>query len=416
MRNALIERIDDAQARFEAREPSILAFLPEDGRFDRLRREARSLGERYPDPDRRPPLFGVLFGVKDIFHVEGWPTRAGSRLPPRALHGTEAESVSRLKAAGALMLGKTVTTEFAHFTPGPTRNPHDTGHTPGGSSSGSAAAVAAGFCDLALGTQTIGSIVRPASFCGVVGLKPTCDRISARGVIPLAPSLDHVGCFAADVHGAIRAARVLYTTWHDAPPRVRTPVFGIPDGPYLQRAPADTLEWFTGVCRALADAGHACRHVPVMADFQDVCERHQVILAAEAARVHASWFREYEALYGPKIADLIRRGRSTTDEQLDVARAGQAAFRSGLRRLMAESRIDAWICPSALGPAPKGLESTGDPVMNLPWTQAGMPVVGLPAGRHPAGLPMGLQVVAAWNDDELLLAHAEKLQRVTNQL
>ena len=416
MRNDLIDRIDDARARFEAREPSIQAFLPEDGRFDRLRREARSLCERYPDPERRPSLFGVLFGVKDIFHVDGWPTRAGSRLPPRVLQGPEADSVSRLKAAGALMLGKTVTTEFAHFTPGPTRNPHDTGHTPGGSSSGSAAAVAAGFCALALGTQTIGSIVRPASFCGVVGLKPTCDRISPRGVIPLAPSLDHVGCFTADVHTARRAARVLYAAWHDVPPPGRTPVLGIPDGPYLQRASADTLEWFAGVALALADAGYACRHVPVMADFQDVCERHEIILAAEAARVHGGWFREYEALYGPKLADLVRRGQSTTDGQLDAARAGQAAFRAGLRRLMTESRIDAWICPAAVGPAPKGLESTGDPVMNLPWTQAGLPVVGLPAGRHPTGLPMGLQVVAAWNDDEVLLAHAEKLERVTRQL
>ena len=194
----VLQRIDDVHARFEALEPSIQAFLPEDGRFERLRREARALCERHPDPAVRPPLFGCLAGVKDLFHVAGWPTRAGSRLPSDALRGEEADSVSRLKTAGALIVGKTVTTEFAHFAPGPTRNPRNPGHTPGGSSSGSAAAVAAGLCDIALGSQTIGSIVRPAAFCGVVGLKPTYDRISARGVIPLAPSLDHVGCLSPD--------------------------------------------------------------------------------------------------------------------------------------------------------------------------------------------------------------------------
>ena len=162
--------LDAVQARVEAREPSIQALLPEAGRFDRLRREARALADRYRDPSARPPLFGWLFGVKDIFHVDGWPTRAGSRLPESVLVGPEAESVARLKAAGALILGKTVTTEFAYFTPGPTRNPHNLEHTPGGSSSGSAAAVAAGYCPFALGTQTIGSIIRPAAFCGTIGL------------------------------------------------------------------------------------------------------------------------------------------------------------------------------------------------------------------------------------------------------
>jgi Asp-tRNA(Asn)/Glu-tRNA(Gln) amidotransferase A subunit family amidase len=411
----LFARIDDAEARFEALEPSIHAFLPEDGRFHRLRREARALCDRYPGRAERPPLFGVLAGVKDLFHVDGLPTRAGSRLPPTVLQGTEAESVLRLKAAGALVVGKTVTTEFAHFTPGPTRNPRNPAHTPGGSSSGSAAAVAAGFCDLALGSQTIGSIIRPAAFCGVVGLKPTYGRISAGGVIPLAPSLDHVGCLASDVEMAMRAARVLYTTWTDAPPSPR-PVFGIPEGPYLERLPADTAEWFGGVCSVLSGAGYVLRRVPVMADYREVCERQQIILAAEAARVHQSWFDEHEALYGSKVAELIRRGRSVTGEQLERALAGQVAFRRALQELMTEVAIDAWICPSTTGPAPEGLESTGDPVMNLPWTQAGLPVVGLPAGTHRTGLPMGLQVVGRWQNDESLLLHCEGVERVVKQL
>jgi Asp-tRNA(Asn)/Glu-tRNA(Gln) amidotransferase A subunit family amidase len=408
----LIDRIDEVQRRFEALEPSIQALLPEDARFDRLRREAQSLLQEYPHPDSRPPLFGLLVGVKDIFHVRGWQTRAGSRLPPSVLQGEEAESVSRLKAAGALVLGKTVTTEFAHFMPGPTRNPRNTEHTPGGSSSGSAAAVAAGFCELALGTQTIGSIVRPAAFCGVVGLKPTYDRISMRGVIPLAPSLDHAGCFAADVQTAVRAARVLYTNWNDVPTPVGQPVLGVPDGPYLEHASAETLQWFDGVCGELTGAGCQVRRIAVMHDFRDVRARNEIIHAAEAARVHASWFRDYEPLYGSRTADLIRRGQLVTGEQLEAALHGRDAFRTEIDRVMVDAAIDAWICPSAIGPAPKGLESTGDPVMNLPWTQAGLPVVGVPAGNHWSGLPMGLQVVGRRQQDELLLAHAQAVERV----
>src|SRR5215213_7607826 len=198
------------EARFTQQEPSILAFLPEEERFTRLYDEAEALVLSYPDLIKRPLLFGALVGVKDIFHVDGFTTQAGSRLPADALEGKEAQSVSRLMNAGALIFGKTVTTEFAYFSPGPTRNPHHLEHTPGGSSSGSAAAVAAGFCHLALGTQTIGSIIRPASFCGVVGLKPTYERISREGVIPLSPSLDHVGFFASDAETAINAARALY--------------------------------------------------------------------------------------------------------------------------------------------------------------------------------------------------------------
>jgi len=225
----------------------VRAFLPEEGRFERLRREEEALQVRWPnrtdpsdpsdpsDSKHRPPLFGVPVGVKDIFHVEGFPTGGGSRLPPEALRGPEAACVKTLKEAGALILGKTVSTEFAYFAPGPTRNPWNPEHTPGGSSSGSAAAVGAGLCSLALGTQTIGSILRPAAFCGVVGFKPSYERISRDGVIPLAPSLDHVGFFTPDVAGAERAAAVLCRDWRPAKPG-RKPRLGVPEGPYLERA------------------------------------------------------------------------------------------------------------------------------------------------------------------------------------
>lgn len=409
-------RLAEVEARVAQLEPAVQALVPEAGRFARLRREADALVARHSDPDRPPPLFGLLVGVKDIFHVDGWPTRAGSRLPPDVLAGPEADVVSRLKRAGALVLGKTVTTEFAHFAPGPTRNPRNLAHTPGGSSSGSAAAVAAGYCEAALGTQTIGSVIRPASFCGVVGLKPTFARVPTDGVVPLAPSFDQVGWLAADVDTARRLARGLCADWAEALPPASAPVLGVPEGPYLNRASGDTLGWFEQVCRALGLAGYILRPVPVMADFEEVLGRHYTVVAAEAARVHHQWFAEHGHLYSAHMSDLVRRGQRVSDGELETARAECLAFRVSMRQVMAESGIDLWVCPSAVGPAPQGLDSTGDPVMNLPWTQAGLPVISLPAGVRPNGLPMGLQLVGAWYGDEVLLGFAEGIEEVLQQV
>jgi Asp-tRNA(Asn)/Glu-tRNA(Gln) amidotransferase A subunit family amidase len=193
-------------------------------------------------------------------------------------------------------------------------------------------------------------------------------------------------------------------------------VLGIPEGPYLARASSDALDAFATACRALGDAGYQLRSVAIMNDFDRVWERRHVIMAAEAARVHAAWFDEYEALYSPKTAELIRRGRAITSEHWRSALVARDAFRAGLQQAMADSRIDAWIAPSATGPAPSGLASTGDPVMNLPWTQAGFPAVSLPAGRNPAGLPFGLQVIGDWNADESILAWARGMEPMTHQL
>ena len=179
----IIEYVERICARVAQIDPELEAMLAEPGRFDRLCTEAGALRARFPDPADRPPLYGVLVAVKDIFHVSGFVTRAGAEVPPDLFAGTEAAVVSLLRDAGALILGKSVTTEFAYFEPGPTRNPHNPAHTPGGSSSGSAAAVAAGFCALALGTQTIGSVTRPAAFCGIVGFKPTLGRLPTKGLV-----------------------------------------------------------------------------------------------------------------------------------------------------------------------------------------------------------------------------------------
>lgn len=403
--------LSQLEKRFQSWEPKVRAFVAEEGRFDRLRSEAQSLLEKYPMPENRPPLFGVPIGVKDIFHVHGFETRAGSRLPPEVLKGREARSITVLKEAGALIMGKTVSTEFAYFAPGPTRNPYNERHTPGGSSSGSAAAVASGLCPIALGTQTIGSVNRPAAFCGVVGFKPSYDRIARTGVIPLAPSLDHIGIFTVEVAGVELAASVLCPDWHLAVIE-GLPVLGVPEGPYLEQASDEALAHFRASCRRLEAAGCIIKPLPAMADFDEIVDRHNLILAAEAAQVHADWFASYGHLYHEKTVTLIERGRRISIGELAEAITGRQRLRQELTGLMDEHGIDLWLAPAAPGPAPRGLDSTGDPVMNLPWSHCGLPSIGLPAGFSRAGLPLGLQVIGRWYEDEKLLEWAAEIEPI----
>jgi Asp-tRNA(Asn)/Glu-tRNA(Gln) amidotransferase A subunit family amidase len=400
--------INDACQRIEEYEPAIQALVPEPGRKERLINEAAVLQRRFPDPANHPPLFGVLFGVKDVFYADGLPTRAGSQLPPELFSEPEAICVSRLRDAGALLLGKTITTEFAYFEPGPTCNPHNLKHTPGGSSSGSAAAVAAGFCQLALGTQTIGSTIRPAAFCGIVGFKPCYGRIPTDGLILCSASLDTIGFFTQDVAGVELVAPILCDNWQSATVHHK-PILGVPDGPYLAQASAEGRAAFEQQIKQLEHAGYHVQRVETLHDIGDIAIHHRRIVAAEMAQVHASWFATYESLYRPRTADIIRQGREVRAEELEAARNGRAALRSELEGLMASYGIDLWISPAASGPAPEGISTTGDPAMNLPWTHAGLPAIALPAGRARNGLPLGLQVAGKFMADEQLVAWAESI-------
>lgn len=392
--------LEQLQRWIRDKESRIHALEEEEGRFGRLSREM---------PASPPgPLTRVPIGVKDIFHVDGLETRAGSRLPAAELTGDEAACVTALKKAGGVILGKTVSTEFAYFAPGPTRNPHNPDHTPGGSSSGSAAAVAAGYCPLALGTQTIGSISRPASFCGVVGYKPTYGRISLAGVIPLSPSLDHVGLFAGSVSDAIVGASILCTDWTLVQSDGR-PVLGVPIGPYLERASQPALEHFRDLCLQLESMGFDIRQVDLFDDFAEIEARHQTIMAAEFARVHQDWYSRFGELYHPRTRELIKHGQDISETQLVAAVDDKKRFGETLEEQSSRAGIDLWLSPAASGPAPAGLESTGDPVMNLPWSQAGVPTLSLPAGLV-NDLPMGLQVAGSWDGDEPLLSWCQELE------
>ncbi|MEO8971053.1 MAG: amidase, partial [Ktedonobacteraceae bacterium] len=394
--------IDELCNRIAAVEPDIQALLPEPGRRERLHSEVENLRTHFSQEESRPPLYGIPVGVKDIFRVDGFPTRAGSELPKEEFAGPEAACVTALRNAGALMLGKTVSTEFAYFEPGPTRNPHNLKHTPGGSSSGSAAAVGAGLCPLALGTQTIGSIIRPAAFCGVVGFKPSYGRIPTSGVIPYAVSLDTVGYFTQDIAGIALVAPVLCQRWQPVPVQP-VPILGVPDGPYIAQASAEALAAFEQHLILLAQAGYTVRRVKAMANIEAINQKHVRLGFAELAHVHASWFTHYAHLYRPRTAQAIREGQHVPVVEVEEARAGQQILRDELALLMANNGIDILVSPSAPGPAPEGITSTGSALMNLPWTYAGLPVVSLPAGKTAHGLPLGLQCIGAFMADERLV-------------
>ncbi|MDD9956609.1 MAG: amidase [Anaerolineaceae bacterium] len=404
----VLNRLDDM-------DPQLQAFLPEPGRHERVMRAAQATLERWPEPDVRPPLFGVPLGVKDIYRVDGLPTSVGSALPAALFESAQADCVTRLQRAGALVLGKTVTTEFACFEPGPTRNPHNPAHTPGGSSSGSAAAVAAGECALALGSQTIGSVIRPAAFCAVVGFKPGYGRIDAEGVVYVARSLDHVGLFTQDVAGMRLAASLLCHNWREVC-TARKPTLAALAGPMLELLDDEGRAGYEGQLEALQRAGYAIQRVTLFEDHVSMEDLHRSLMACEMSREHQLWFEAHEATYRSGTAELIRRGLKVDPVTVERARASQARTRQELHNRMDAAGIDLWLSPPATGPAPAGIGHTGDPVMNLPWTHAGLPSLSIPAGRASNGLPLGLQISSRHGADEFLLHQASGLEEALSGL
>lgn len=401
----LLTYLDQICDHLDTTDPLVHAFLPEMDRRKRLKTEAAALQARFPDPASRPPLYGIPIGVKDIFRVDGFPTQAGSQLPPELFVAPEAASVTLLRAAGTLILGKTVTTEFAYFEPGPTRNPRNLHYSPGGSSSGSVAAIAAGFCPLALGTQVIGSTIRPAAYCGIVGFKPTYGRIPTDGLVKCADSVEHVGYFTQDVAGSAFVAPFLCKNWHpehaEAPGTL--PVLGVPEGPYLAQASTEALAAFEDQLSLLRQAGYTVRRMNVFDDIAEMNRRHTRMVFAEMAEMHTSWFAQYEALYRPRTAAALHEGQTVGEEELTQARNGRTLVRVHVEALMARAGVDVWVSPATTGPAPEGLDSTGSPLMNLPWTYSGLPAITFPAGQAANGLPLGLQCVGASQADEALL-------------
>jgi Asp-tRNA(Asn)/Glu-tRNA(Gln) amidotransferase A subunit family amidase len=375
--------------------------------LDQARREGRPTG----------PLHGVPVGIKDIVDTQDMPTEDGTVLHAGRTPAADATVVASLRAAGAVIMGKTVTTECAYFSPGKTRNPHNPEHTPGGSSSGSAAAVAAGMVPVALGSQTNGSVVRPAAFCGVYGFKPTHGLIPRGGILRLSRTLDHVGVFARTLEDVALVCESL--VGHDerdpdTRPRARIPFSAVaaeepPLPPLLafvktpvwDRAAADTREAFEELVAALGDR---VQEIELPESARAAWDWHRTVMDAEmAASLDVEWERGRDRL-SEALRALLARGRETSALEYQRALARIPLINEGFAELF--SRFDAILTPSAPGTAPRGLESTGDPAFCTLWTLCGMPALNLPLMHGANGLPLGAQLVGPRYGDARLLRTA----------
>ncbi|MGW2327574.1 amidase [Streptomyces sp. NPDC001700] len=380
--------VRDALERLDATEPDIRAWVRVDR--DGALGTARQL-DATPPPGG--PLRGVPFGVKDIIDVRGLPTECGSPLRQGRVAASDAPVVARLRQLGAIPLGKTVTTEFAYFAPGPTRNPHHLAHTPGGSSSGSAAAVAAGVVPLALGSQTAGSLTRPAAYCGVAGFVAPVGALDTTGFAGLSHSLDAVGLLTptvADLHLAYLAltgADRLPGPPPEPPARVRLAVW---PGTEL----TDIADTMRAALRRTADRAVADGAVLVDVDWAArtpaLTEAHATVMAYEAARALAIEAAHPERLSTP-LSELLARGRATTATEYVDALSVAERGRGEMLALLAD--VDAVLGPAAPGPAPSGLAATGSPVLSRPWQLLGLPALTVPGHRDGHGLPLGLQLI-----------------------
>ncbi|MFC2096081.1 amidase [Bacteroidota bacterium] len=409
--NQYIEEICDSINKYD---DTIKSLLPENKRLERLKNEISILKKRFPNPEKRPLLFGVPIGIKDIISVNGFETRAGSKLPAELFEGKEATVVTKLKNAGAIILGKTESTEFAYFEPGPTRNPHNLEHTPGGSSSGSAAAVACGFTPLALGTQTIGSISRPAAYCGIVGFKPSFKRIVSDGVIPFSASADHVGFFTQDLEGVNLAASVLCDNWEiKTTKQIKKPAIGVVEGNYLKQASNEILNHYEKIINDLQKSGYAIKRIDLFGNIDEINTRHKKMTAAEFSEVHKQWFQQYEDLYRSGTKDLILEGKNVANNELEEALNGREEFQNKIEKCKSDNEIDVWLSPATTTTTPKGT-NTGSPLMNLPWTYSGLPTITVPAGKSENNLPIGLQLAGSFYKDEELIEYTMMINKDLN--
>jgi Asp-tRNA(Asn)/Glu-tRNA(Gln) amidotransferase A subunit family amidase len=406
-----LKRVDEVEAKVQA-----WAFL--DG--DHAMRQADAADLHRKHGKALGPLHGVPIGIKDIFDTGDMPTELGSPVWAGRTPRRDAAVVARLRAAGAVIMGKTVTTEYAYFHPGKTTNPHDAGRTPGGSSSGSAAAVAAHMVPSAVGSQTNGSVIRPAAFCGVVGFKPTHGLIPRSGALLLSRALDHVGVFARTVADVALVAETLVGFDEEDPdtrPIARPPLAAVAASepplpprlafvrsPAWERAEPVTREAFGELVQAL---GEAVAEVELGARFARAVEMHRTIMEVEMAHnLHRDYEKSGDRLSGV-LRKLIERGRGHAAVDYAAAIAGIPSLNGALDPVFDE--FDAIVTPAAPGEAPSGLESTGDPIFCTMWTYLGTPAVTLPLLRSAAGMPLGVQLVGRRDADARLLRTARWL-------
>jgi aspartyl-tRNA(Asn)/glutamyl-tRNA(Gln) amidotransferase subunit A len=416
-----LSRIDRYEERVRA-----WAYLDREGAREQAQRQAAELKQN----NYRGPLHGIPIGIKDIIDVFDMPTGCGSKLWANSYARRDATCVERLRQAGAIIMGKTVTTAFASFDPPPTRNPWNLERTPGGSSSGSATAVACGMCLGALASQTGGSITRPASYCGVYSIKPTYGRVSVDGVLPLAPSMDHVGFMANCVRDLALIYRVVAGYTDDADHGSFNVSDPLPMGSGWRLArmsrlsargvavqltndffPAHADSTMASAFRELIDdrlsRPDESGSMPILTEavlppgFELITRAHQLIMAVEAASYHRERIERHPDDYPPRITGLIREGLAAPAHEYRCALQQQRTFFNQIP--------DSLLVPATIGAAPPA-DSTGNPLFNSPWSFLGVPVVSLPFGWSPDGLPLAVQLVSDTLNDATLLQAAEKLE------
>jgi len=362
------------------------------------------------------PLSGIPVGIKDIINTVDFVTTNGSPIYAQHQPKADAPIVQKIRSLGGVIFGKTVTTQFAWKTPGPTVNPHNEEHTPGGSSSGSAAAVAAGIVPLALGTQTVGSVVRPAAFCGVVGFKPSFGAINKEGTHPLSYSLDHIGFFTRSVDDAAYAYELLKN--NDEPSLnlnsskaitpLRQPKIAFIRTPFDGLMSQEQVQLMESVVEKLKKAGATVQAIDLPAKYWGGVKQLHTIMAYEAAQIHKDHMLNKQDLLCQNIKELVSAGLQVSDDQYQRAIATQSKLRKEIAEVFKD--YDVLLCAPATGEAPKGLGSTGDPSFCALGSFLGIPAINIPAGKSKQGLPLGAQLMGNYKADGVLLSAAKFLE------
>ena len=400
-----VELAEACLNRIDALDQRLLAWVYVD--HETVRADARAADAAVAEGQPLGPLHGVPIGMKDIYYTAGIPTRAGSEVYRDFVPDFDATSLTLLKRAGALMLGKAVTTEFACLDPSPTFNPWNAAHTPGGSSSGSAVAVASRMCPAALGSQTVGSVLRPAAYNGVVGFKPTFGRVSRHGVVPVSWNLDTVGWLVRSVEDAALLLQVMAGPDVEDPVSSREPVsdylsaivgpspprIGLLRRYFYENADAETRRHLDGVAEQLAQAGAEIEELPMPDSIEDAYHDQRLIMSVEAAAFHEPMYRVQAEDYQPKLRAMLADGLDTDGIVYARALERRRRFIDDMEQL--SQRCDVMLTPATPAPSQADRTNTGDPAFQGPWTSCGLPAIALPSGLAESGLPLGIQLVSS---------------------
>jgi Asp-tRNA(Asn)/Glu-tRNA(Gln) amidotransferase A subunit family amidase len=400
----MLERLRDwLNADYRARQNALELSLKRIGEIDPLIQAWVQVAPQKPTQDG--PLYGVPFGVKDNIETKDLVTEFGSTVYKGHKGTADAALVRELRRRGGVLLGKTHTAAFGYQSPPPTRNPHNLKHTPGGSSSGSAAAVAAGMVPFALGAQTCGSVLRPASYCGITGFKPSYGLLPTEGILPLAPSLDTAGLFT-------HTAEDMQLLWESLGYSVghgQTLCFGVPE-PRL-KVDREMENAFQRSIQSLRAAGFSIRPVRIKNLLREVDDARKIIMDYEGARTHEQRFEEHGFRLGP-VADLVRKGRRIPEKRYERAKKSVLRVKQEMAEIFEISPVI--LTPAATYSAPFGHACTGDPRMNAPWTALGTPAISIPMPVR-YGLPLGLQLTSDYGYDAIVLQAAVCVERALHQ-